>query len=64
LPAAAPPTNNRNRVVAAIIVAIVAAVLGFFGVRLIADAATADAAPAAPMVISTAPVAAMLPATA
>jgi len=47
LPASASPPNNRNRIIAAVLVAIVAAVLGFFGVRLIAEVAT-DGAQAVP----------------
>ena len=44
LPLAATETPRRGRMVAAILVAVVAAVLGFFGVRVIADLATDDAA--------------------
>jgi hypothetical protein len=46
LPVAATPPNNRKRIAVAVLVAVVAAVLGFFGVRLIAEFATADASAA------------------
>jgi hypothetical protein len=39
LPETAPPESNRNRILLAVLVALIAAVAGFFGVRLIADAA-------------------------
>ena len=39
LPDTAPPESNRNRILLAVLVALIAAVAGFFGVRLIADAA-------------------------
>jgi hypothetical protein len=49
LPVAAADTPRRGRILAAILVAVVAAVLGFFGVRAIADMASQDAAtPASP----------------
>jgi serine/threonine protein kinase len=51
LPLAAPETPRRGRMLAAVLVAVVAAVLGYFGVRVIADLATEDAA--APTVSST-----------
>ncbi len=46
LPLAAAETPRRARIVAAIVVALVAAVLGFFGVRVIAAMASDDAATA------------------
>ncbi len=39
LPASAPPQSHRGRILIAIVVALIAAAAGFFGVRLIADAA-------------------------
>ena len=39
LPETAPAESNRNRILLAVLVALIAAVAGFFGVRLIADAA-------------------------
>ena len=47
LPVAAADPPHRGRILAAILVALVAAVLGFFGVRVIADLAGQDAATAA-----------------
>ena len=54
LPLAAPETPRRGRMLAAVLVAVVAAVLGYFGVRVIADLASEDAA--APTVSSSATV--------
>jgi serine/threonine protein kinase len=45
LPETAPETPRRLRLVAAVLVALVAAVAGFFGVRIIADLATEGASP-------------------
>jgi serine/threonine protein kinase len=39
LPETAPPESNRNQILLAVLVALVAALAGFFGVRVIADAA-------------------------
>ena len=47
LPETAPPESNRNRILLAVLVALIAAVAGFFGVRLIADAAGSGSAGAA-----------------
>jgi eukaryotic-like serine/threonine-protein kinase len=47
LPVAAAEPANRGRIVAAILVAVLAALAGYFGVRIIADLATNNAAPAA-----------------
>jgi len=41
---------RRGRLIVAIIAAVIAAVIGFFGVRIIADLATDDAAAAVPSV--------------
>jgi len=46
LPETAAETPNRTRVIVAVLVALVAAVAGFFGVRIIADLATEGAAAA------------------
>jgi hypothetical protein len=40
LPLAAPEQSSKLRVLAAVLVALIAAVVGFFGVRFIADVAT------------------------
>ncbi len=53
LPAAAAETPHRGRMIAVILVAVVAAVLGFFGVRVIADMATEGAAAASPSASAT-----------
>jgi len=44
LPETAPPESNRNRLLLAILAALIGALAGFFGVRLIADAASSAAA--------------------
>jgi len=46
LPETAAQTPDRRRIVAALLVALVAAIVGFFGVRIIADLATEGAASA------------------
>jgi hypothetical protein len=48
LPETAADTPDRKRIVVAVLVALVAAVAGFFGVRIIADLAS-DGAAAAPV---------------
>ena len=45
LPETAPETPRRLRLVAAVLVALIAAIAGFFGVRIIADLATEGASP-------------------
>jgi hypothetical protein len=45
LPETAVETPNRLRLVAAVLVALIAAIAAFFGVRIIADLATEGAAP-------------------
>ncbi|MET0866075.1 MAG: hypothetical protein ABWZ98_17215, partial [Nakamurella sp.] len=46
LPATADGPAGHGRVIAAIVAALIAAVIGFFGVRVIADLATDDSAAA------------------
>lgn len=56
LPDQAPETSARTRIVAAVVVAVLAAIVGFFAVRLIADAADGSAAAAAVAPVPTAAV--------
>jgi len=44
LPESAPPESNRNRILLAVLVALLAAAAGFVGVRWIADAAGSGSA--------------------
>jgi len=44
LPETAPTESNRTRILLAVLVALIAAAAGFFGVRLIADAAGSGSA--------------------
>jgi len=60
LPDQAPETSARTRIIAAVVVAVLAAIVGFFAVRLIADAAD-SAAPAAVVWTDTAAVGDGLP---
>jgi hypothetical protein len=65
LPETAAETPDRKRVIVAVLVALVAAVAGFFGVRIIADLATegASAGPVGSIAEQQTPVGWVLPAS-